>query len=279
MLHVLRTRAELESSHGGHALAVLLVQDLAVVPLVLVVSVLAEGGSGMAVAQHVGRTFALGGGVVVGLYFVFNHLAPLVLRSGPLYGNRELSVLLAIVSGLGSTLLAHSVGISPAMGAFVAGLLLGESPFAVQIRADTSSLRTLFVTVFFSSIGMFGDPSWMLANWHLLLGTVLAIVVGKSVVVWGAMRALGAPAVSALAAGLCLGQIGEFSFILSEVARGRLISEHVFQLLVSATVVTMLLTPYLVALAPRIAGRLAGRGGATGSNASSPGTRPGSASS
>lgn len=259
VLHMLRTRAEIESVHGSHALAVLLVQDLAVVPLVVLVSVLAEGGTGVDVAQHVGKTVALGAAVVVGLYVVFNHVAPWLLRFGPMYGNRELSVLLAIVSGLGSTLLAHEVGISPALGAFVAGLLLGESPFAVQVRADTSSLRTLFVTVFFSSIGMFGDPRWMLENWILLLATVLAIVVGKSVVAWGALRAFGAPAVSALAAGICLGQIGEFSFVLCEAARGRLISDDVFQLLVSATVVTMLLTPYLVRVAPWVAGRMVTR--------------------
>lgn len=256
VLHVLRTRAELESVHGNHALAVLLVQDLAVVPLVLLVGVLAEGGSALAITQHVGKTFALGALLVAGLYVAFHHLAPWLLRSGPMYGNRELSVLLAICSGLGSTLVAHQVGISPALGAFVAGLLLGESPFAVQVRADTSSLRTLFVTVFFSSIGMFGDPGWMLENGLLLLGTALALVVGKSLIAWGALRAFGAPAVGALAAGICLGQIGEFSFILCEVARGPLISDHVFQLLVSATFVTMLATPYLVASGPRVAGRV-----------------------
>jgi len=256
VLHVLRARAELESVHGGFALAILLVQDLAVVPLVLLVSVLADGGSAQAIGLHIGKTFALGGAVVAGLYVVFNHVVPRILRFGPMYGNRELSVLLAIVSGLGATALAHKVGLSPALGAFVAGLLLGESPFAVQIRADTSSLRTLFVTVFFSSIGMLGDPSWMLENWHLLLGTVLAIVVGKSAVAWGALRIFGTTAASALAAGACLGQIGEFSFILCEIARGSLLSDDVFQLLISSTVVTMLLTPYLVASAPRIAGLL-----------------------
>lgn len=260
VLHVLRARAELESIHGGHSLAVLLVQDLAVVPLVILVSVLAEGGSGPAIAQHIGTTLVLGVAVVAGLYVVFNYVAPWLLRFGPMYGNRELSVLLAIVSGLGATVLAHEVGISPALGAFVAGLLLGESPFAVQIRADTSSLRTLFVTVFFSSIGMFGDPAWMLENWVLLVGTVCAIVIGKGLVVFGALRAFGAPAVSALAAGVCLAQIGEFSFILCEIARGALLSEDVFQLLVSATVVTMLVTPYLVTSAPVVAGRLFRKG-------------------
>ena len=257
VLHVLRTRAELESVHGSHALAVLLVQDLAVVPLVLLVSVLAEGGTLAATAQSVGKTLALGAVVVLGLYVLLDYVAPWLLRRGPMYTNRELSVLLAIVTALGSILLAHEVGISPALGAFVAGMLLGESRFAVQVRSDTSTFRTLFVTVFFSSIGMFGDPGWMLSNWALLLGTVCAIVVGKALVAWGALRVFRAHTVSALAAGVCLGQIGEFSFILCEVARGPLISDDVFQLLVSATVLTMFITPYFVASAPKLAALVA----------------------
>ena len=282
VLHVLRARAELESIHGNHALAILLVQDLAVVPLVLLVSVLSqgahsEGASAWTIAQQLGKTVALGGAVVVGLYVIFNRVAPWLLRSGPMRGNRDLSVLLAIVSGLGSTLVAHEVGISPALGAFVAGLLLGESPFAVQVRADTSSLRTLFVTIFFSSIGMLGDPAWMVGNWQLLLGTVFAIVVGKSILTWAALHAAGAPAVGALAAAICLGQIGEFSFVLCEVARGTLLSNDVFQLLVSASVVTLILTPHLVTSAPSLAGRMVARRGlaAKSTEAETAGAQPG----
>ncbi|HMQ23045.1 MAG TPA: cation:proton antiporter, partial [Planctomycetota bacterium] len=176
-----------------------------------------------------------------------------------------------------STLVAHEVGISPALGAFVAGLLLGESPFAVQVRADTSSLRTLFVTIFFSSIGMLGDPAWMVGNWQLLLGTVFAIVVGKSILTWAALHAAGAPAVGALAAAICLGQIGEFSFVLCEVARGTLLSNDVFQLLVSASVVTLILTPHLVTSAPSLAGRMVARRGlaAKSTEAETAGAQPG----
>jgi CPA2 family monovalent cation:H+ antiporter-2 len=155
---------------------------------------------------------------------------------------------------LGAVLLAHKAGLSPGLGAFIAGMMLAESPFAAQVRADVSALRTLFVTVFFSSIGALGDPGWMLANWKLLLPAVLAIILTKSLIAWGALRLFGAGAVSALAAGICIGQIGEFSFIMIEIARGTLISHDVFLLLVSSTLLTMLLTPYLVAVAPKVSG-------------------------
>jgi CPA2 family monovalent cation:H+ antiporter-2 len=147
-------------------------------------------------------------------------------------------------------------------------MLLGESPFAVQVRADVSGLRTLFVTVFFSSIGALGDPGWMLANWHMVSGAVVAIILGKSLITWRALRLFGAGSVSALAAGVCLGQIGEFSFVIAEIARRELLTHDVFLLIVSSTIVTMLLTPYLVAVAPRAAGRLLGSRGSSSAGVS-----------
>ena len=256
VLRVLETRGELESLHGVQSLGILLVQDVAVIPCVLLATVLAQDGAAGSVAWNLGKALLLGAFAALALYVVFTFVVPRILRIGSVHASRELSVLTAIVSGLGAVLLAHKAGLSPGLGAFIAGILLGESPFAVQVRADVSALRTLFVTVFFSSIGALGDPGWMLANWHILLPTVFAIVFSKSIIAWGALRLFGAGTVSALAAGICLGQIGEFSFIMLEIARGKLISHDVFLLLVSSTLLTMLLTPYLVALAPNVAGSL-----------------------
>jgi CPA2 family monovalent cation:H+ antiporter-2 len=165
-------------------------------------------------------------------------------------------VLLAVVSGLGSALAAHSVGISPALGAFAAGVLLAGSPFAVQIRADVSSLRTLLITLFFVSVGMLADPLWMAQNWALVLGTFLAVFLGKLLITWGALRLLGATSTSALSAGFCVAQIGEFSFVLAEIGRGTILSEHLFLLIISTTILTLLITPYLVVYAPTWSARL-----------------------
>lgn len=257
VLRVLEARGELESLHGVQSLGILLVQDLAVIPCVLLATVLAQDhGSAGSVALNLGQALLLAGLAAIALYVVFTFVAPKVLRIGSVHASRELSVLTAIVSGLGAVLLAHKAGLSPGLGAFIAGMMLAESPFAAQVRADVSALRTLFVTVFFSSIGALADPGWMLANWHVLLPAVLAIILSKSIIAWGALRLFGAGAVSALAAGICLGQIGEFSFIMIEIARGTLISHDVFLLLVSATLLTMLSTPFLVAAAPKVAGYL-----------------------
>jgi CPA2 family monovalent cation:H+ antiporter-2 len=266
VLRVLVARASLDSVHGRTALGVLLVQDVAVVPLVLLVSVMNEGGSAGAVAWSVGQALAAAVALITGLYLLLNHIVPLLLDVGTMRGYRELPILLAIVVGVGSALAAHELGLSPALGAFVAGMLMAESPYATQIRADVSSLRTLLITLFFSSIGMLGDPVWALTHWLSITLLVIAIVAGKTIIIWIIMRLLGLIHRHAIATGLCLAQVGEFSFVLAEIARRHIsadgtvtgiLAEQQFMLVITATIVTLFLTPYLVALAPRLANRTA----------------------
>jgi CPA2 family monovalent cation:H+ antiporter-2 len=263
VIRFLTARGEIESAHGDRALGILLVQDMAVVPLVLVVSVLSEGGTTQEILMGVLRTAGIGVALVVGLYLTFNHLVPRLLSTGAMHTNRELPLLVAVVSGLGSALVAHSAGVSPALGAFVAGMLLAESPFATQVRADVSSLKTLLMTLFFTAIGMLTDPVWIASNALLVGSVVVSILVVKTLIVWGSLRLYGARSNVALAAGLCLGQLGEFSFVLADIARGGLFDEEFFMLIVSVTVLTMALTPYLANNAPKLAARF-GRSGKEG---------------
>jgi CPA2 family monovalent cation:H+ antiporter-2 len=192
-------------------------------------------------------------------YVLLNGVAPVLLSAKEAARNRELPILLAIVTVVGAAWAAHRFGLSPAIGAFVAGILLAGSPYATVIRADIAPLRTVFVTLFFSSIGMLADPQWVVGHWAQVALLVAAIVVGKTVltggVVWLFRRSLG----YALATGVCLAQAGEFAFVLAEVGLdAELISDDLFKLVVSATIVTLFLTPYLVAGAPRLAAALGG---------------------
>jgi len=259
VLRVLTARGEVESVQGERALGILLVQDVAVVPLVLVVSVLAEGGSAGEVVAGILRAAAIGLGLVGALWVVFNHAVPRLLATGAVHGNRELPLLIAVVSGLGSGVAAHALGLSPALGAFLAGMLLAESPFAVQVRADVSSLKTLLLTLFFAAMGMLTDPAWIASHALAVAVAVAAVLLGKAGVVWAALCLFRARRETALATGICLAQIGEFSFVLAGIARGTLLTEDVFLLVVSTAVITMFLTPYLVAVAPRLAARLVSR--------------------
>ncbi|MCP3902062.1 MAG: sodium:proton exchanger [Planctomycetes bacterium] len=255
VLRLLIDRGEIDSIYGRNALGMLLLQDLAVIPLMMLVIVLSAGSTVADFSIAIGRMALLAAALIVGFVVIFIWVIPRLLDLDRWARNRELPILFAIVLALGSAYAAHAASLSPAVGAFIAGVLLGESKFATQIRADVGSLKTVLVTLFFSSIGMLGDPQWVLGNWHLVGGTVLMIVVGKGLIVWGVVRMLGFTHGIAAATALCLAQVGEFSFVLAETSRGAtpLITDEVFKLIVSATIATLFLTPFLVAAAPRAA--------------------------
>lgn len=256
VLHLLMDRAVLDSIYGRNSMGILLMQDAAVVPLMLGMAMLTSEGTWGDAGVMLLRTVLMGGLLIGAFYLVFCHAVPRFLNIRQWARNRDLPILLAFVMVLGSVIAAHSVSISPAMGAFIAGVLLGASPFAVQIRADVSSLRTLFVTLFFASIGLLGDPMWVFSHAPLVLGMVSAILIGKALIVWLVIRFMGFSNGLAAATGLCLAQVGEFSFLLAKQAHGRVFGDTVFQLLISAMIITLFLTPFLIAFAPRLAGWL-----------------------
>ncbi len=254
VLRVLMDRAELDSVSGRAALGILLIQDIAVVPLVLSLTVMSQGGSAGEVALHLGQTLAAAGGLVAVFYGLFYHLIPRLLMRRGLFADRELVVLLAIILAFGSAWAAHALGLSPALGAFLAGMLLAESPFSSQVRSDVGSLRTLFVTLFFTSVGMLADPAWFVAHWAEVLLWLVAVFVGKTLIIFGIGMILRMSPFYALATGITLAQIGEFSLVLAtEANRGGLIDTHVFSLAVSVTILSMFLAPYMVAYARPLA--------------------------
>ena len=256
VLRLLTDRAEVDTRHAKSALGVLLAQDAAVVPMILLVSVMATGGTAAQVASKLLLALLAAAGLLGVFYFLFNVVAPRMFHLPTYRKNRDLPVLLAVVMATGSAWATHAVGLSPALGSFAAGILLATSPFAIQIRADTRPLATLMVTLFFAAIGLFGDPLWVLRNWMLVTGVVLVIVIGKPAIIAVLARLFGQPWRYGVAAALCLAQVGEFSFVLATIAQSdltgaALIAPLTFRTMVSATIVTLLLTPYLVSVAPR----------------------------
>ncbi|MEM7228089.1 MAG: cation:proton antiporter, partial [Planctomycetota bacterium] len=258
VLRLLMDRSEMDSVHGRNALGILLLQDLAVVPLVLLVTILGEESAGPLDVMFRLLTAAGLAAVLFGVLFVlFKFVVPALLGNQVMQRNRELPILLAIVSGLGAAWAAHQFKLSPALGAFIAGMILAESPFATQIRADVTSLRTLLMTLFFSAVGMLADPTWMIQHLHWVIPVVLAMVVGKAAVILVILRCFKQSTPVALATGITLAQVGEFSFVLAQGARGTLINDTTFLLMISATIITLFLTPYLIAIGPALARRMA----------------------
>lgn len=251
VLRILGESGDIEMPHGRNSLGVLLTQDMAVVPLALLMTILGGDGNPGEVAWNVTKLLLMASGLIIGLYII-NKLATVALGMLTLHRNRELTVILAVVMGLGSAWASHSVGISPALGAFVAGMLLGSSAFATQIRADVSPLQVVLLTLFFGAAGMVADPIWILKNWHIVGAVVVALTIGKLVVIWVIFRAFGQVTRVAAATGLSLAQVGEFAFVLGTIGRtSGVVSEDTYALVVSAAIVSFFLSAFLVPIAPR----------------------------
>lgn len=247
VLRLLMENGEIETVHGNRSIAVLLVQDMAVVPLAVMVSLLNGGSDTGAIYWHILSIIGLAAIVVVSLYFLLHVIAVRTLGVLTLERNRDLTVILSVVTGLGSTWAAHYAGISPALGAFVAGMFIGSSPFATQVRADVSSIRVVLLTLFFGSAGMVADPLWMIQNFPLVVSFTALIMIGKGVIVSAIFRFAGFPASIAIACGVVLAQIGEFAFVLGSIARqSNLIDSETYLLLVSTTITSLFFSAYLI---------------------------------
>jgi CPA2 family monovalent cation:H+ antiporter-2 len=257
VLRVLQDRGETDSLYGRSSVAILLVQDAAVVPLAMLVALAVGGRTASQAVSELGTVLFFAVAVALLFYVTLKKLAVRALESPALTRNRELAVLLAAVVGLGSSWVAHAVGLPPALGAFLAGLYLGGSPFATQIRSDVSPFRIVLLTLFFGAVGMVADPRWIAANWALVLGLTAALIAGKALIVWLVLRVAGRPSGVAVAAGVSLAQTGEFSFLLGRVGReAGVVGESTYAAIVSSAIVTLLLTPYLIAAAPRLGRRV-----------------------
>jgi CPA2 family monovalent cation:H+ antiporter-2 len=261
---LLTERAELDSLHGRNAIGILLLQDIAVVPLVLVVSEFAGGGSGAGLGWGLVRALVLGLLLIAVVALILKHVFSRLIRLSARGTNRDLPALLAVVTAIGCALGAHALGLSPLLGAFAGGVVLAESPFGTQVGADVGPLKAVFVTLFFSAIGTLTNPQLLVEHWVTVGALVAGVVLGKAAIVFALALLFRTPVAVAAATALCLAQIGEFSFVLLEITRStRLISSEFFELMVTVIVVTLFLSPYLVAAAPRLAHLIRQTGRAT----------------
>jgi len=257
VLRLLVDRVEIDSVKGRTCLAILLLQDIAIVPLVLMVSFFTPAAAEMNIGLHILKVILSVIGLAVVFYLLLYHLAPALLSEAKLFANRELTVLLSITVGFGAAWAAHKLHISPALGAFVAGMLLGESPFATQIRSDIGSMRIIMVTLFFASVGMQAKPMWFIKHLHWVALASVTVLILKTGIIYIVGRLFRLENRQALATGITLSQIGEFSFVLAATARrGGVLEADIVDLIVSVIIVLMLVTPYLIAKADAMTDRL-----------------------
>ena len=252
----LTSLGEIFSPHGQNAIGVLLFQDVVAVLLLTLVPVFA-GSSDQAwywaLPITLGKTIILFVGLLITSRFVLPRLFHEVAASR----SAELFVLLALVIVLVTAWLTHLLGLSPALGAFLAGMLLGESHYRHQIEADIRPFRDILLGLFFVSIGMLIDLQLFLHHGFLIVGLTLALMLIKGTVVAILVKLRGSDGETAWRSGLALAQGGEFCFaLMAQMQLNALIPSQYAPYLLAATFCSMLLTPLLLRAAPRIAASL-----------------------
>jgi len=250
LARLLIDRGELQSRHGQVMIGITLVEDLAVVVLTVLLPVLGalEPGRLLAIAGALGKAALI---LAPFAYLAWKVVPTLLLRVART-GNDELFLMVALALGLGTAALTQTVGLSVALGAFLAGLMISNSDYAHQALARLLPVRDIFVAVFFVTIGTLIDPASVVAHLPLLVAIIGLVVIGK-LVIWAlVVRLFGYPLVTALLVGVGLTQIGEFSFILVQVARGAgHVGDDVYNATLAASLLTILINATLVRLAPR----------------------------
>ena len=245
IMQMLDERGELATPGGQRAVSILLLEDLAIVPLLAVVAVLA---SAMGLAGEAGpplwRTLGLAAGAVVLVFVSGRYLINPVFRILARYGGREVMTAAALLVVVGAAWLMNLGGLSMAMGAFLAGVLLSESSFRHQLEADVEPFRAILLGLFFLSVGMSLDLGVVVADWQVIVGGVIAFMAVKAVAIYGVARLFRAREREAVERAVLFAQGGEFAFVLY----GAALSAGLFDARIAASatavvILSMVLTP------------------------------------
>jgi CPA2 family monovalent cation:H+ antiporter-2 len=252
VLKILQEKAQFDSPHGRMALAVLIFQDIIVVPMILFTPLLA--GEVAHLGKSLGFLALKGIGVFVLVAVSARWIVPGLLYHIARSRNRELFLLSILVMCFGVAWLTYLAGLSLALGAFLAGLIISESEYGYHALGSIVPFRDVFTSLFFVSIGMLLDLGFLIKHPDQVALITVAAIIAKALIAFIAVLFLGFPLRTAIIVGLTLCQVGEFSFILARfgVDYG-LLGGDTFQLFLAVAVITMGLTPFIMALAPRAA--------------------------
>ncbi|MFJ6024878.1 monovalent cation:proton antiporter-2 (CPA2) family protein [Brevundimonas sp. NPDC092305] len=254
IMQMLDERGELQAPQGQRAVSILLLEDLAIVPLLAIVAVIASAtGVAAETAPPLWRTVGLAIGAIAVVFLAGRFLMNPVFRMLARYGGREVMTAAALLVVVGAAWLMDAGGLSMAMGAFLAGVLLSESTFRHQLEADVEPFRAILLGLFFLSVGMSLDLGVVLADWQMVIGGVIAFMAVKAVAIYAVARVFKASEREAIERAVLFAQGGEFAFVLYAAA----LTAGVFDPRISAAataivILSMVLTP----LTTLIAGRL-----------------------
>lgn len=251
MIKLLLGRGEATSPQARVAVGLGVVQDLSLVPILALLPLL-EGTHGNILAE-LGRSLGMAALELVLVIVVGTRLVPKVLFAVARMQSRELFLITIVVIALGTAYVSHVAGLSLALGAFLAGLVVSESDFDAQVLAEIIPVRDLFATLFFVSLGMLFDPALLIHQPGPLAVALIALVAGKTLITGAAFLVARVDPHTATLAALLLAQIGEFSFVLINVGLdGGVIGRDQYGLVVAVALGSILLSPLMVRLGPAL---------------------------
>ena len=249
-------RGAVNTSYGRSSTGILLFQDLAAVLMLVMLPVISLNGSDhlwTLTGETLGKALLL----FIGIYVVGRWVLPRLLEETGRARSDEVFVMTALLLALLAAWVTHWLGLSMALGAFLAGMMLGESHFRHQIEADLRPFRDLLLGLFFISVGMLVDPDLFAEQWHWILLAAITLMLFKAVLIFGLLRLLGERTDSSLRSGLILSQGGEFGFVLVALAVShQMLTPGKAGLLVSIAVLTMAVTPAMMEHSGRLTRRL-----------------------
>lgn len=249
VLPMLRANRELNTPQGERAFSILLFQDLSIVPMITIIAAMSRappdpsdpGGAILALYTVLAIT-----GLVLAGRWILNPMFRLIGR----LGERELFIVAGLFSVIAAAALMHLLGLSVALGAFVAGVMLAESPYRHELESDVEPFRSILLGLFFLSVGMMLDLSVVASRPLLVIGVAAALIVIKAVIIAGLARAFGNSWPMSLRLGLLLSQAGEFAFVLfTQATQAQLILPEAASLFGAVVTLSMASTPFLMRLA------------------------------
>lgn len=252
VMQMLQERNSMSTLKGQRIIAILLFEDLAIVPLLVLVAFLGGGGETVTLVERmtsIGVALAAIVALIVAGRYLLNPFFRLLASSGA----REVMTAAALLVVLGSALLMQVSGLSMAMGAFLAGVLLSESSFRHQLEADIEPFRGILLGLFFLGVGMAIDLMVIAANWQLVLISVVAYMVVKALLIYCVARVLGTCQRESIERAVLMAQGGEFAFVLySAAAAVGILDAQANAILTATIIISMILTPLMVIAHDRI---------------------------
>ena len=246
VLKLLQEKAELDTPHGKTSLGILIFQDVMIVPMILITPLIAGAATGS--GDTLGMFLLKATGIILLVLASARWIVPYLLYHIAKTRNRELFLLSIVFICLATAWLTSSIGLSLALGAFMAGLIISESEYSHQAMGNIMPFRDIFMSFFFVSIGMLLDVSFFADNIVYLLLVALAVIIIKALSAGFATLVLGYPLRTIIITGLALAQVGEFSFVLSTFGlEYALLDNDKYQIFLAVSIITMAMTPFITA--------------------------------